>query len=218
MALNLEELWKSTLSDIGVTSGKGDEWFSKIIRAYADDQRHYQNVQNLEHKFKNFEMIKSSLKNKNAMALALFFHYYEYDPKLVDYFKKNIEHFTKFSDECKIPTESDLFKDVVKMLEAVDTHSTDEHKTDGVYGSDDCHYFLDLDIAILGSDPEHYADYATRVQREYSFLPSTMYQALRLKVLQNFLQIPNIYATKEFREKYENQARTNIKSEVNKLK
>lgn len=74
MVLNLEEIWKSTLTDVGVQSMEGDEWFSKIIQAYSNDERQYQNVQNLEHKFKNYDMIKSSLKNKNAVALALFFH------------------------------------------------------------------------------------------------------------------------------------------------
>lgn len=74
MVLNLEEIWNSTLSDVGITPEKGDKWFSRIIQAYADEDRQYQNVQNLEYKFKNYEIIKSSLKNKHAFALALFFH------------------------------------------------------------------------------------------------------------------------------------------------
>lgn len=68
------------------------------------------------------------------------------------------------------------------LLRAAATHSTDAHKTDGMYGSEDLHFFLDIDMAILGSSPEHYSEYITKVQQEYAFLTETMYRSLRLKV------------------------------------
>lgn len=37
-------------------------------------------------------------------------------------------------------------------------------------------------MAVLGSDPEIYAEYCMKVKEEYDFLPHDVYKALRLKV------------------------------------
>lgn len=52
----------------------------------------------------------------------------------------------------------------------------------GAFGNEDAHYFLDLDMAVLGSPPDGYAEYRERIRGEYSFLSEPMYTALRLKV------------------------------------
>lgn len=71
------------------------------------------------------------------------------------------------------------------------THSTEAHKVGGAFGSEDAHYFLDLDMAVLGSPPDSYAEYRERIRGEYSFLSEPMYTALRLKVSQIAQGIPN---------------------------
>lgn len=71
---------------------------------------------------------------------------------------------------------------MIGLLEAADTSSTDEHKTDGAVGTEDKHYFLDLDMIVLGSSPEEYAAYADKVKQEYHFLPQPVYNDLRVKV------------------------------------
>lgn len=51
-----------------------------------------------------------------------------------------------------------------------------------LYGRDDKHYFLDIDMAILGAPADEYNSHAKQVREEYSFLPDDVYKNLRLKV------------------------------------
>lgn len=75
-----------------------------------------------------------------------------------------------------------LCQDVVRLLEATGTNITEEHMANNLFGTDDKHYFLDIDMAILGSTPDEYSLYTKRVREEYSFLSNEFYKNLRLKV------------------------------------
>lgn len=62
-----------------------------------------------------------------------------------------------------------------------------------------------------------YDTYKQQIREEYAHYDDTTYAQGRLKVLRLFLQIPNIFATKEFRENYELRARQNIAKEIEEL-
>lgn len=64
-------------------------------------------------------------------------------------------------------------------------NSTEEHKTEGCYGCEDKHYFLDIDMAILGTGPLDYEKYTIHVREEYVFLDNETYKELRIKVSYN---------------------------------
>ncbi|XP_003400967.1 uncharacterized protein LOC100650013 isoform X2 [Bombus terrestris] len=212
---SIEESWKEAID--GLNSDVCDTWFTKLQEAYSEEKRTYHNLDSLHDKLNHYYEIKNNLKNPQAVLLALFFQNFEYDPKALDDENMNLEHFNAFANEAEIPADAQLREEACELLKVAATHSTDAHKIGGAFGSEDAHYFLDLDMAVLGSCPESYAEYREKVRGEYSFLSEPMYIALRLKVLQNFVQIPNIFATKEFREKYEEQARQNIQAEVELL-
>lgn len=76
-----------------------------------------------------------------------------------------------------------LREETCELLKVAATHSTDAHKIGGAFGGEDAHYFLDLDMAVLGSSPENYAEYREKIRGEYCFLSEPMYTALRLKVI-----------------------------------
>ncbi|KAL1130302.1 hypothetical protein AAG570_013240 [Ranatra chinensis] len=194
-----------------------DIWWHNLYHNYSRPERVYHNLTHLLDKYLLYRTVEAHITNKTAVCLALFFDYLEYDPKSMENSEKNIERFKTFSSETGINTDSELYVDVIALLRCSGTHITEEHKAKDMYGTEDKHYFLDLDVAILGTEPDQYAEYAEKVKQEYHFLPPHLYNSLRLKVLQNFLQIPNIFATKVFRDKFEKQARLNIEIEIHSL-
>ena len=69
---------------------------------------------------------------------------------------------------------------------------------------------VDIDLAILGAEADRYAEFELQIRAEYWWLPTAMYRKQRAAVLQSFVTRPSIYATHEFRERLERQARNNI--------
>ncbi|WP_100926013.1 HD domain-containing protein [Tenacibaculum sp. SZ-18] len=81
----------------------------------------------------------------------------------------------------------------------------------------DAQYLIDFDLAILGQPSEVYQQYSKLIRTEYKLVPSLLYKQGRKKVLQHFIDKPFIYKTDTFIAKYEQQAKTNLKKELNTL-
>lgn len=90
---------------------------------------------------------------------------------------------TIWSNLWSFQKDAELREETCALLKMAATHSTEAHKVGGAFGGEDAHYFLDLDMAVLGSSPDSYAEYRERIRGEYSFLSEPMYTALRLKVI-----------------------------------
>lgn len=76
----------------------------------------------------------------------------------------------------------------------------------------------DIDLAILGKDPDTYDAYATKIRAEYGHVKQPVYDMARIQVLQGFLDNTRVYRTDFFRERYETQARENMLREIVELK
>ncbi|KAG6460521.1 hypothetical protein O3G_MSEX012038 [Manduca sexta] len=77
----------------------------------------------------------------------------------------------------------------------------------------DLQLFGDLELAVMAASREEYDAHAKLVRAEYSKLTNDNYVELRIKVLNQFTQIPKLYHTPEF-ECFEVAARENIEREI----
>ena len=81
---------------------------------------------------------------------------------------------------------------------------------DAVPVEHDARLLVDIDLAILGTEPARFAEYDAQVREEYGWVPGLIYRAKRREVLAGFLNRPAIFDTGWFRERFEVQARGNL--------
>ncbi|XP_041971993.1 venom carboxylesterase-6-like [Aricia agestis] len=87
----------------------------------------------------------------------------------------------------------------------------------GGAGLRDLQLFGDCELAVLAASREEYDAHAKLVRAEYTGMARQHYVELRVKVLNQFSQIPKIYHTPEF-ECFESAARENIEREIATLR
>jgi predicted metal-dependent HD superfamily phosphohydrolase len=136
-----------------------------------------------------------------------------YDPKAKDNEHESAKVFQEFTRDSTI----DQAGYISDLIEATAGHCTEAHMDPKEYGSDDVHFFLDFDMAILGAERDQYEEYREAIREEYSHIDDAAYKLERAKALSMFLKVPNIFATQQFRDRYEQVARENIQREIQLL-
>ena len=97
---------------------------------------------------------------------------------------------------------------VESLVLATITHSSDDRLAQ---------VMLDADLAILGSEPEHYERYRQAVRQEYGQYDDETWRAGRTKVLKTLLDREDLYVTEPARELWDAAARTNLARELQTL-
>lgn len=85
-------------------------------------------------------------------------------------------------------------------------------------GNGDVAILLDADLAILGTEPLAYQAYANGVRAEYYFVDDARWRTGRARVLQRFLDRPQIFITDYMHDEFEHRARANIEAELATLR
>jgi len=179
----------------------------EIEKKYSEKGRYYHNSEHLENMFRELNNVTAALEDYTAIAFSVFYHDVIYNASS----KSNEEKSADFAEKHlqQIDAEEGFIEKISRQIIATKFHQES--------GDADTNYLVDADLSILGQEPEKYLDYTQKVRKEYSIYPDFLYNPGRKKVLQHFLESESIFKTKYFKEKYEEQARRNITSEIEYL-
>lgn len=75
----------------------------------------------------------------------------------------------------------------------------------------------DADFAVLGAEPQRYAEYAANVRAEFHEVPDEYFRPARSELLAEFLTRDAIFASEPARQRWEAAARSNLAGEIEAL-
>jgi predicted metal-dependent HD superfamily phosphohydrolase len=176
---------------------------------YGEEHRRYHTREHLAAVLDLVDELAGYADDADTVRLAAWFHDAVYDPQRAD----NEERSARLAERMLADTDLTVsaVDEVVRLVRLTETHAP---------GADDQNgqVLCDADLAILGSGPDRYAAYTAAVREEYAFVPEEFYRAGRAEVLNGLLALPTLFHTSAARERYEEQARHNVETELTLLK
>lgn len=178
---------------------------TELDKRYGEPHRRYHTRRHLTAVLDLVDELAGHASAADLVRLAAWFHDAVYDPERAD----NEERSARLA--ARMLTDTDLrepdIEEVVRLVELTTTHAPTEDDRNG-------QVLCDADLAILGADPDQYAAYAAAVREEYAFVPDEFFHAGRAQVLNGLLALPRLFHTAPARERFEERARNNIRTEL----
>ena len=198
MTATLAQRWQSLWQEVGKPAPAG--LLQALFEAYSEPQRHYHTLQHLEECFARFDAVKHLAEHPVEVELALWFHDSVYDVHAHD----NEARSSDWSDRAL--REAGLAIDACARILAlimVTCH-------DALPASNDARLLTDIDLAILGAEPDRFAEYERQIRLEYAHVPEALFNAKRRAILQAFLGRTRLFHTPALHERLEAAARRNL--------
>lgn len=189
-----------------------DQHYEKLIKAYSGKKRYYHNLSHLSELYRLFEMCRSSIQAPDVFQFTIWYHDVVY--KILQ--AKNNEK--RSARQARLQLQKLQWdEEKIRQVEAL-ILDTRLHRIEASAGLPDAPWFLDMDLAILGSTPEQYNIYRQQIRKEYWIIPESLFKKGRIKALSHLLKRRRIYQTNVFLNNLEFQARENLQRELAVLK
>jgi predicted metal-dependent HD superfamily phosphohydrolase len=183
--------------------GKDINWIAAYVgAAYQEPWRFYHNINHIDHCLKEYEMVEKAIINKSAVLLAIWYHDVIYLPG------------------SRINERASGDVALVQLSTLAPADKIGHHVRRLIVGSrdrgirSDARYFHDIDYSILGQDRDTYTRYVEAIYRENMVLFDVQDIKARRKIFLLKLLSKRIFQSEFFRGLYEQQAKANIKYEL----
>lgn len=201
---DLAKHFSKTLALLKAKDPDGDLW-QEIESQHSDPRRH---LYNLEHLAFRLDLLATTDFDKAHLRLALYYHHITYD-SCAD--NNEINSARVATEQLKSVGIKD--KDTAAIYDLI--RLTDPLPSPSIPLGD---LFLDLHRAWMGADSDQFQTFAEARRQDFSWLPDGKYLRQRMNEVIPLLDRQPIFVTKDFHDRFEDQARQNLNAEIQRLR
>lgn len=204
---SFEEAFKEQLMQIAKSHNLSWSFWREISNHYNDSSRLFHSVKHLDAVYSLLLEVREEISDWPMLMFAVAYHDIIFNPL------RNNNQANSAALAVERLYELGVNKSRIDICEA---HILATRKHD-LNANSDTNYFTDADISIFGAGPDEYKAYYKKIREEYGIFPTVVYNPGRIKVLEHFLNMPRIFKTDYFAERFEKQARINLGMELQEL-
>jgi predicted metal-dependent HD superfamily phosphohydrolase len=171
-----------------------------LLAAWTEPDRRYHDLEHLRDCLAELDGAPADGADRDRVEAALWFHDAIYDPRAGDNEARSAEWARRALAELGVPS---VAADDVARLVMLTRHTDPTPDPSG-------RLLCDIDLAILGHEPEAFDVYDRRIREEYAWVSEPDFRAARTGVLAGLLSRAPLYQTEHFRRRYETAARANL--------
>jgi len=183
-----------------------------LRKRYGEPHRAYHTWTHIAALFGHFGRLRDRFARPEAVEIAIYYHDAIYDPLSKD---NEADSAALMIGALADRIDSDTLAHANALVLATAGHRVPETVDEGL--ASDCALFLDMDLAILGADPDSFDDYARAIRQEYAAIPDEIFLPRRRAIMAEFLARPRLYLTDIFRRTHNQRARANLRRLVGRL-
>ncbi|WP_207494121.1 HD domain-containing protein [Aridibaculum aurantiacum] len=180
----------------------------EIKSAYTAPGRHFHNLDHIEQMLQLCDEHIAALQNPVVVGFAIVYHDIIYNTERRDNEEQSAEKARRHLKAIN------LKRSFISEVEAFILATKDHVIPEEVVNKNDLAFFLDFDLAVLGSSEFAYEQYRKDIRQEYLQYRTHVYKEGRKQAMLQLLKKDHLYYTNAFRELYEQQARENINNEL----
>jgi predicted metal-dependent HD superfamily phosphohydrolase len=197
--------WRAACRGAGATADDGEitDAGRDLLHRWAEAHRRYHDT---AHLLAVLDVV-DDCGGSERVRLAAWFHDAVYDPQAGGAANERASAALAVRTLAALGVPAAVAADVARLVLLTVGHAAGP-------GDDDGALLCDADLAVLGRNPQRYADYTVRIRQEYAHVPDADFRTGRAAVLRALLALPALFRRPELAARWEAQARANLSAEL----